>query len=202
MHSRVLRTLLLCLPIWAHAQGTFVYDQQSSTEAVPGEAALGIQANQPIGQSFTPSLSGVGFVRIELYDINLNGVGATLRVDLHSGSISGPVMASTQPVSLPDGFGQGVVGGSFADFIFSSPAVVAPGTTYYLQPIVESGDVWAIGLTLPSDYPGGNAFIQGQPSINDLWFREGIIVPEPSNIALALSGLACFAVLIRRRRNR
>jgi hypothetical protein len=49
------------LNIWvAFGQGTFVYDQQSTNLI---EGAAGLQSGQPMGQSFTPTLSSVGLSR-------------------------------------------------------------------------------------------------------------------------------------------
>jgi hypothetical protein len=64
-------TVAICL-LWSRG-GTFIYDQQSSTEANLGEAAVVIQSSQPVGQSFTPSLSSVGFIR-RTVDASVNGL--------------------------------------------------------------------------------------------------------------------------------
>ncbi len=77
--------LLSFFPCLGYAQGTFLYDQQSSTNETPtsGGAQPVIQQSTPIGQSFTPAFSAVGFVRLKLYDVNPNnGLGATLYVNL------------------------------------------------------------------------------------------------------------------------
>jgi hypothetical protein len=69
------------------------------------------------------------------------------------------------------------------NFIFSVPVAVTPGTTYYLQP-VQSGDGVGSSVT-DGSYPGGTEIYQGSPIPDrDLWFREGIIVPEPSSMFL------------------
>src|SRR5688572_19543107 len=109
-------TVAICV-LWvsASAQGTYVYDQQSSTEAYLGEAAVVIQSSQPIGQSFTPSLSGVGFIRLYLVDATANGLGATVFLNLRTESITGPVLGFTSSVSMPDSFAGSV------DFFFSTP---------------------------------------------------------------------------------
>src|SRR5258708_2607463 len=89
----------------AHAQGTFIYDQQSSTEARQGEANSRIQTDAPVGQSFTPSLTAVGFIRLDLFDAVINnGKGATVYFNLRADSITGTILASSTPVSMPDGF--------------------------------------------------------------------------------------------------
>jgi hypothetical protein len=50
------------------------------------------------------------------------------------------------------------------------------------------------------NYPGGTAFYHGvSDPTEDLWFREGIVVPEPSSIFLLLTGGA-FALLTSFRR--
>jgi hypothetical protein len=161
----------------AHGQGTVIYDQQSSDEHVPGESLAGIQANEPIGQSFTPALSAIGFIRLELYDGLLgNGRGATIYLNLRTTSITGTVLAATEPAALADGFN-----GGFADFYFSVPVGVNPGSVYFFQPVVQTGDPWAVGRFIStSNYLGGTEFLNGIAGNNDLWFREGIIVPEPS----------------------
>jgi hypothetical protein len=189
MKLKLVPTMLLFAAWYARGQGTFIYDQQSSVEARPGEVVAGIQANQPIGQSFTPSLSSIGFIRLQLLDLDPgNGLGATLLINLGTDSITGPVLGSTDPLFLADGFPGPP---NFVDFFFSTPASVAPGTTYYFQPVVQSGEVILLGrFIMGSDYAGGNEFLQGQPGNNDLWFREGIVVPEPSALSLLLAGVA------------
>ena len=75
----------------AWAQGTFIFDQQSSTN----ESALGglwlIQNNQPFGQSFVPTLSSIGFVRLYIFPGGPAVPDGTINVNLLSGSITGPV---------------------------------------------------------------------------------------------------------------
>jgi hypothetical protein len=185
---------------FAEAQGSFVYDQQSAVEGNPGEGGLNIQAFQPLGQSFTPALSSVGFVRLRLTDPLVgNSLGSTIYVNLRVDSITGSIMGSTAPVSIPDGFGIG--GDGYVSFLFSTPLTVTPGVLYYFQPVVQSGDPTSIGFGNGFGYPGGMFFFQGQPSpSSDLWFREGIIVPEPGTWALLLLG--SWAICWRRARLR
>jgi hypothetical protein len=170
----------------AFGQGTFVYDQQSATESTSGGVTVVIQSNQPIGQSFTPSLDGVGFIRLFMGDTTINGVGARVHVNLLANSITGLVLAATSPVTMPDGYT------GYTEFLFPTQVSVTPGTTYYLQPVVETGDTWVTSI-YNFNYPGGTAFTLGSPrQFDDLWFREGIVVPEPSVAALALIGFGTF----------
>ena len=169
--------------ILAHGQGVFVYDQQSADETTPGEVAVAIQANQFMGQSFTPTLSSVDFVRLQLVSgFSNNGLGANVSVNLRANSISGILLATTSSVLMPDGFF-----GGYVDFFFSVPVSVTPGVIYYFQPVVQNGD-WSAGAHNPFyNYPGGTIFGNGSPNpASDLWFREGILVPEPSSFALLL----------------
>jgi hypothetical protein len=136
--------LLVAASLQVYAQGTLIYDQESATGPVPvagnGNAdGLNIQEDQPLVQSFTPSLSAIGFVQFEMADIPGNGNnGATVYVDLWTGSpnvnlTSATLLGSTAPVYMPNGFmndGLGVAG--VADFYFSTPVTLTPGETYYL----------------------------------------------------------------------
>lgn len=185
------------LPLFAEAQGTFVYDQQSSDESNGGVGLNVIQDAQPTGQSFTPSLAGVGFVRFHLFDLNRNnGLGAVVYVNLRSDSITGPIINSTAPVTLPDNLGS--VNTGFIDFFFGSTVPVQPGVKYYFQPVVQSGDRW--GMFADSfGYAGGDEYSLGVSSTSDYWFREGIIVPEPSVTILLFVGAGVFAYGKRRR---
>jgi hypothetical protein len=180
-----MRTHLILVPIAltvvtlaARGQGTFVYDQQSSTNetAFFGTGGVMQQIAQPWGQSFTPGLSSVDFIRLKLYDNNTNnGLGATLSVNLRAGSISGSLLGSTDPVFIPNGTGGTV------DFVFPGAISVTPGVVYFFEPVVQSGDLWRIDSN-EYNYAGGSVFAGGLPvSGSDLWFREGIIVPEPAS---------------------
>jgi PEP-CTERM motif len=190
----VVAMVSLWLACSAKGQGTFVYDQQSATESSGGGLAIAIQPNQPIGQSFTPSLDGVGFIRLSVGDTSFNGIGARIHVNLLANSITGLVLAARSPVTMPDGYH------GYTDFFFPSTIPVTPGTTYYFQPVVETGDTWTVTY-YNWLYSGGNAFVQGAPDrFDNLWFREGIIVPEPSIAGLLLLGAGMFAYA-RRKQN-
>ena len=187
--------VLVAAGLSAHGQGTFVYDQQSSDESsVAGDAS--IQGDQP-GQSFTPTLSSVGFIRLFLQD-GRPGVagGATVYISLRSTSISGTILGSTDPVTMPDSF----VG--FTNFFFSTAIPLIPGTTYFFQPVVQSGDFWHVAAYNSYNYPGGMEFTGTTPfPNNDLWFREGVVVvPEPLSASLVVFGTGAFALTARLRR--
>ncbi len=186
---------LLLFSMSGYGQSTFIFDQQSVTnDAQSAGSGGGIQSSQPVGQSFIPSFSSVRFIRPLLYDgTQNNNLGATVYVNLRSDSITGPILGSTDPVPFPDNFGRGSNG--VANFFFPAAVAVTPGTTYYFQPVVQSGDAWGIGAYNNFNYPNGTLFFQGVPNPgSDLWFREGI-VPEPSSIALLSMGIGIFACL-------
>ena len=183
MNTKVILLLLFfgAFTIEAFPQGTFQVDQQSATN--PGfEGAFAIQSSQPIGQSFTPSFNAVGVVQLFLDDQNpLNS--PTVYINLLANSITGPILAQTTPVTLPVNF-EGTV-----NFVFSTPATVSPGTTYYLQPVLQSGEA-NVNVSILYHYSGGTAFIDGtaDPTRN-FYFREGIVTtPEPSTWALLVLG--------------
>ncbi len=99
-----------------------------------------------------------------------------MAVLLHSGSITGPTIGTSESVFLPYNFN------GFVDFLFDAPPSVASGTQYYFQPVVQSGtDAVVANYSDGYNYATREALFQGAPGVaSDLWFREGIIVPEPS----------------------
>src|SRR5438876_85248 len=105
----ILSFALIALLSSAVGQGTLVYDQQSSTNEVtnlPGGGLVIQQQVPPWGQSFTPSLSAVGFVRLGPNDGNASdGLGATMYLNLIAGSIGGTIIGTSAPVTMPNNFG-------------------------------------------------------------------------------------------------
>jgi hypothetical protein len=164
------------------------FDQQSSTGGF-FEGVINIQSAQPVGQSFTPSLNAIGFVQLALEGINSgNNENAVIYVNLLEGSITGQIIGQTTPATVDIGF-EGDV-----NFYFSTAVAVSPGTTYYLQPVVQNGDA-DINASIYYAYSGGTLFTNGTPVPSEnLYFREGIVeTPEPSVWALmALAGGALF----------
>jgi len=183
--TRIAFITILAVTLSARGQGTVVFDQQSSTNEtpLPGVGGAIQDAIPPWGQSFTPSLPSIGFIRLLFDDGNANdGLGATVYVNIRSGSISGAIIGSTDPVAMPNNFA------GTATFLLPSAVTLTPGTAYYFEPepVQQSGGTWNI-VAGPYNYPGGIVFSGGFPATgSDLWFREGIIVPEPSSAALML----------------
>jgi hypothetical protein len=188
----VLTVFLLAISV--RGQGTFVYDQQSVSSDYPGGVGAGFQQDYPIGQSFTPTLDSVGFIRLAIDGGGqYPGSAATFYVNLMSDSISGTIIGSTETVTIPP-----IILVPW-NFIFSTPVSVTPGQTYYFQVVEQSGDdTWGIIGDPDYRYPGGTLFFNGVAvPCSDLWFREGIVVPEPSSALLLLAGVGALAVFRR-----
>jgi len=119
-----------------------IYDQQSYNHPIQASTTFDVQSSQPTGQSFTPGLSSIGFVMLDLVDgAPLNGVGAVAYVNLRTDSITGPILSSTEPVFLRDGsFGP-------TNFFFTPQTPLVPGTMYYLQPVIQSADSWRVNTS-------------------------------------------------------
>jgi hypothetical protein len=183
---------------WGQGSFTFTYDQQSSDESFYLDMAAPIQRSQPFGQSFTPSLSAVGFIRLNLASHALTNVADTLVfINLRSDSITGAVLSATIPIVAPAG---GPWGGTM-NFFFSNPVPITPGQTYYFQPVVQSG-ANSTNFYANVDfyhYAGGDAYVNGLATGEDFWFREGTYVPEPSPSSLAVLAGSVWWFFQRRR---
>jgi hypothetical protein len=193
--------LFFLIPICTFGQGTmYVYDQQSSSNEAPWPYGSGSTLQQippPYGQSFTPALTSVDFIRLNLNDGNVNdGLGATMYINLRSGSLTGAIIGTTAPVTMASFFT------GPATFLFPSSIPLVAGDTYYFEPVVQSGGAWNMADG-ESNYTGGSAYRNGLPQpMSDFWFREGVIVPEPSSVALLFIGAAVFwGINARRKRN-
>jgi len=191
MKKLIIETMLVLVGYCVHGQGTFQFDQQVNPTTAPG-GYFNIQPD-PTGESFIPALSSIGFVQFYFSDGANNGVGSTISVDLWSGSIgTGTLLGTTTPVSMPDLFtGQ-------STFFFDIPVAVAPGTTYYLQPIIQSGDPFQLGV-VGNLYPNGAGYLHGVQQSVDFWFREGIVVPEPSSFSFFVLGIGGLFVVSGKR---
>ena len=176
----------------------FIYDQQSSTDesVLPNGSGTSIQLSSPLGQSFTPNLTAVNFIRLNLNDNNPNNsLGGIIYLNLRTDTVGGTLLATTTPVTFANGFT------GTADFYFASDVPLTPSATYAFELVIQLGsDSWN-ALAWEYNYPGGVAFGNGVPApAGDLWFREGTIVPEPSVGALTLLGAGVLWWNRRKRR--
>ena len=191
---------LFASQVCAIGQG-FIFDQQSSTTSANAFAGVIMQNSYPLGQSFTPTLAGIDFVQLAFRDKNIgNGLGATVYMNVRSDSITGTILGTTAPVSMPDGFGTGP-NAAVATFFFSSTVSLQPETLYYLEPIVQSGDQWVICDGEYFYFRGTEIGLGTSFPASDLWFREGTFtVPEPSALAVFLLGAGVLAWVRQARR--
>ena len=162
----------------ARGQGSLVVDQASGTLEESVVNALRIPENQEV-QSFTPSLNAVGFVQLRSLFTFPQGNTVTVAVNLRQGAYDGPIISSTDPLVIIEFAGVGT-------FYFPGNIPVTAGQMYFFEPVLRSSGSVDVGFKSPSTYDRGELFINGVPSggLGDLWFREGIVVPETSIFAL------------------
>ena len=178
----------------AFGQGTFVYDQRTANPLL--DAATGNWfAPWPV-QSFTPSLNGIGFV--ELLGDHVSPT-TQLAVNLRANSPDGTILGTTSTLTIPRGTNYT----GLLSFLFPAEIPRVPGDVYYMEPFVVKPSSWGIGFWIfcaSVNYPGGRLYFPGDPLRlgGDIWFREGIVVPEPGTMALVLLGASCFMWRYRR----
>src|SRR5438552_3694625 len=104
MRCRIRRAVCACVSLGVclacskvQAQGTLAVDQASGTLEEPITQGNSIPENR-IEQSFTPSLSTVGFVQFQMIVVNTDS--ATVLIQLREGSYDGPIVSSTAPLVL------------------------------------------------------------------------------------------------------
>src|SRR5437879_992803 len=159
-------------------------DQASGTTDELVTVATVIPDNQ-IAQSFTPLIPAVGFVQLQT-SIFASSSGETLIMNLRQGAYNGPIVSSTTPVFLINKITQ------VNTFYYPDNISVTPGQFYFFEPIVLSSGSLDVGYKFPSSYAGGEAWSNGGIAGGDYWFREGIVVPEPSTVWLLAWGSGVF----------
>lgn len=128
-----------------------------------GDWAVGIKGYYPMGQEFVPSLNTLHSV--ELYISQENPGGDTLTVNIRSGSIDGPILA-TASVSVASGFSGWV---SFA----WNPVGVTVGATYIIELTAATPGIleWLVEDS-GNPYPAGRLILLGNPEADrDATFR-------------------------------
>ena len=168
----------------ALSQGLLV-DQASGTPNEITTESTTLPGNA-IVQSFTPSLSAVGFVQLQTY-ISAASSGETVMINLRQDAYNGPIVRSTDPVFLIN------KGTAINTFYFSGNVPITQNQVYFFEPMVLSAGNWNIGYK-PSSYDRGDMYSNGTPSggFVDLWFQEGIVVPEPGTVGLLFLGTSLF----------
>ncbi|QDV32720.1 hypothetical protein [Tautonia plasticadhaerens] len=158
-----------------------------------------------IGQSFTPTFSGIDAIAFFLQDDEpSDGRGGSFFVELMTGDLS-TILATSGTVALGDGFGAGAtfddpknVTGSEALFVFGSTVALTPGEIYAAVLRKEEGGRFLVRGRPTDGYLGGRYLGSSDPN-NDLFFREGSLIraiPEPPGILLSGLGLGAVALAV------
>src|SRR5437762_5681538 len=113
-------------------QGLLV-DQASGTSTQIVSQANQIP-NTQIVQSFTPSLSAVGYVQFQTF-IPAASSGETVIINLRQNAYNGPIVSSTTPVLVLNKITQ------ISTFYFSGTVPVTPNQVYYFEPELLSSVV-------------------------------------------------------------
>jgi hypothetical protein len=201
--------LLVCFASVSHGQGLLV-DQSYVNQRL--DRGVNLKISAPIGQEFTPTLNGINAVEFLMGGANL-GQGH-LAVNLRDDSITGPILGTSATNYL------GPLFKGTTKFEFPNVIPVVPGDRYVFEIrfLPTSTDptwfMWVQGRIPPESRNPGGAFIEGgqRQEATTALFREGLIlnrdlwlqeqlIPEPSSVALMLTGLAFIAAALRRRSN-
>lgn len=153
------------------ASGVAVVDQSSTSRFDLSQAGWwSIQFLAPVGQTFTPSFAGLDTVELWVADQwypECSGGGGELRVNIRDGTVDGPIVGSSSPVTLPRCYT------GIAHFDFRSLVPLVPGKLYVVE-IAASGDNFGVvWQQIPDPYLHGSGIALGEPG-PDVWFQAGL----------------------------
>lgn len=182
--------MALAIPIAASAAP--VIDQSQWVGGFVGSN----DAAQHIGQSFTPTFTGLNFIEFSLGSSSGGPLTAfvNLRDSSNGNNFSGNILGTSQTVAFSGTALQDL------EFNFASIINLTPGALYVAE-IVFSGR-WLADATNSNPYAGGTAIdglSPGPLASIDLVFREGLNVPEPTSLALVCMAALGLAAARRRR---
>ena len=169
------------MPMGGRAQGVSI-DQRNDATSPSALFSWDLKNGFPVAQEFVPQLAGLDFVDLVMGSVEVDP-GATFQVTIRQSQITGTVLGTSEAVQ---GFGQAAP--SIAHFTFASTVPLTPGNAYVLE-LLYAPSRWTVGADPSAAYADGR-MIGGGGSLDnyDLWFREGIGVPEASCLVLFLVG--------------
>lgn len=131
-----------------------------------------------LAQEFKPNFTTLSFVDVPVSCCSLfNPSSATLRVDIRSGGIGGPVIASSSPLVVLPGLSE-----EWVQFVIAPAVGLTPGATYVIELVHVSGDSGLWYFTRDT-YAAGIAYKDGSPLTNADWmFRTGVLSDEPPQL--------------------
>jgi len=151
----------------AASASTYIIDQENESFN-QGWRMTVVQA----GQQFVPSLSSLDTVEVFIWDASISGSDpADVLVNIRRDSLEGDILGTSRVTTVPTDHDDWV------RFGFDSPAVLNPGQTYVIEPVLQNtGSLeYGLGCYYNGDpYPAGDGLIDvpaGDPF--DLAFREG-----------------------------
>jgi hypothetical protein len=173
--------------LWFSANEGFstitMVDQQN-----PNNDGLFTSPAVDFGQSFVPILSS-----LDTADFVVSVPGpqsVTIALEIFTGTGLGlPILGISRPLTLGPASSPIPV-----EFHFTNPVILVPGMTYSMVVFVNSG---SFAIQYGSDtYASGKMFDQRfiYPD-RDLYFVEGLGVPEPGIVLMVLSGLAAIEAI-------
>lgn len=146
--------------------------------------------NMPLGQFFVPQAERLDSVELRFKDLDRSqpaGQSEIVAVHLHQGGSLDPVVASSLPVVVDRvGFGERLE----LTFQFEETVPLRAQSSYFFEVVHVDGEAF-LGLNyyLDNPYPPGAMLIAGLDwSGNDLWFKTGYSIPEPSTAVLFVMG--------------
>jgi hypothetical protein len=182
---------------WTTAAVAVPIVDQSNVDFLPG-GIINFSENSntaPLGQEFTPQFDRVDFVQLL---ICCEQYQESIFVRIREGSMAGPVLGTSAFFDFDD---------MLATFRFGPPIELIPGDVYVIEIVNtnfvgQSMVVFGDPISQPNSvYEGGRMILAGQANPGaDLWFQEGMGIPEPSTGFMLALGLAALRPATRRLR--
>ena len=193
-----------CLALWWLTSTLEITAQVDQEHLPPSDQEFhsGVNPAFDLQQEFTPTLDRVNFVQLffNMSGISILRQSASFTVSIRDGGVDGAIIGTSSELDLSPEF-QG-----FATFRFADPTDLSPNEKYAFDVRKTDGklDFWTVEAGSLPGYAGGDLQFNGSiESGADLYFREGIAIPEPAPVLLvcmSAAGLGFFRILKNLRR--